>query len=154
MQLGLHLRPPATRCLSTIETVRDWMRLTHDQVMAAIESGIIPFAFDLRFAAQERSEIRIWHPTVEALVESDGKDSGPRPPFDQVIEQLVPDRFDIKSSSLETLWSVSHTHIHRLIRSGAIPAKRVPRAAHGPASCALLYPNGLRQFLYSRRFVR
>ncbi len=154
MQLGLHLIPPATRCLSTVETLRDWLRLTHDQVMAAIESGLIPYAFDLRYAARERSEIRLWHPTVSALIESDGKDSGPRPAFESVIEQLVPDRFDIKSSSLETLWSVSHPHVHRLIRAGCIPTKRAPRATHGPASCALLYPEGLRQFLRSRRFVR
>lgn len=149
MQASLDIDlPPADRSLSTVESLRDWLRITHDEVLSAIENGVIPVAFDLRTPGAERAEVRIWHPTVEALVRSRGRDSGPRLDADAVIARLVPE--DVRSSALETLWSLSHQHVWGLIDSGCLPVRRRPAAASGPLSFAVLHSDGIRAFLRQR----
>ena len=149
MQLGLGLSIPATRCLTTAETLRDLLRITHDEVMAAVDSGVVPYAFDLRTPGADRLEIRIWHPSAEALVKSGGKDSGPRIPTDDLLHHLVPGH-DVRSSNLERWWTVSHQHIHALIKAGSLPVRRAPSVRLGPHSFFLLAADGLRTFLRTR----
>lgn len=149
MQLGLGLAIPATRCLTTAETLRDLLRLTHDEVMAAVDSGVLPYAFDLRAPGADRAEVRIWHPSAEALVKSNGSDSGPRPAIDALLHQLIPGH-DVRSSSLERWWTISHQHVHCLIKAGCLPVKRAPQVRLGPNSFHLLSADGLRTFLRHR----
>lgn len=149
MQLGLQLDVPTPWCLSTLGSLRDWLRLTNDEVLAAIESGAIPFAFDLRSRNAERSELRLWHPNVEALVRSRGADSGPRPILTALWPQIMPSR-DVRSSELERWWSVSHQHVNEMIDAGELPVRRARAAASGPHSYTLLSGEELRAFLASR----
>ena len=150
MQLGLSLNLiPDSRCLSSASLLRGHLRLTQDEVMVAIERGHIPFAFDLRMAAADRALVRIWHPTVLALVNSHGAQSGEEPPLEQVLARLVP-QDDVHSSSLERWWGISHDHVHHLIAAGELPVRRRPLAAHGVNSFTLLACEGLRDFLRRR----
>jgi hypothetical protein len=148
--LGLNI--PTTRCLSSPETVRDFLRLTAEEVAQAVDGGVIPFAWDLRSPGADRSEMRLWHPTCESLIRSSGTDSGPRPAEPDLARMLIPDR-DVRSSELERWWSVSHQHVQRLIAAGLLPVRRSPAAAAGPASYHLLTSDGLRAFLASRRLT-
>lgn len=150
MQLPLPMTIPAARCLCTASTLRSLLALTTEEILTTIESGIIPHAFDLRDSnADQRGLCRIWRPTVEALIRSAGRESGPVASTEFVIEQLVPDR-DVRSSELERWWTVSPQHVGSLIAAGLLPIRRSPTASHGPASFHLLDGRGLREFLASR----
>lgn len=150
MQTCFSLSIPATRCLSSPETVRDFLRYTAEEVAQAVEVGTIPFAWDLRSPGAERAELRIWHPTAEAIIRSGASDPGPQPAEGELYRMLIPDR-DVRSSELERWWSVSHQLVHRLISAGQLPVRRDPAASSGPASYYLLTSAGLRTFLASRR---
>lgn len=141
---------PATRCLSSPETVRDFLRLTAEEVTHAVEAGTIPFAWDLRSPGSERAELRLWHPCCESLIKSGARDPGPAPAEVELYRLLIPER-DVRSSELERWWSVSHQLVHRLIAAGLLPVRRSPAATSGPASYYLLDAAGLRAFLASRR---
>ena len=150
MQTSFQLSIPATRCLSSPETVRDFLRLTAEEVAQAVESGTIPYAWDLRSPGAERSELRVWHPTAEAIIRSGAADPGPQPAEPELYRMLIPER-DVRSSELERWWSVSHQLVHRLIAAGLLPVRRSPAATSGPASYHLLTSAGLRGFLAARR---
>lgn len=152
MQLGLAMSVANSRCLSHPGALTSWIRLTRDELLAEIERGTVPFAFDLRSPDSDRATLRLWHPTIEALVKTRGADSGPTPEIHELLLQLVPGRFDVRSSQLERDWDISHQHVHELIAAGCLPVSRQATAAAGPHSFSLLDPAGLRAFLASRLF--
>lgn len=149
MQTNLPITPVSLdRSLSTTDTLRDFLRWTHDEVLASIERGIVPVAFDLRAPGASRAEIRIWHPTVTALVQSGGRSSGERVAAPQLVLRLVP--ADVRTSTLERLWSVSHQHVSQLVRSGCLPLAAEPGTDAGPNSFGVVSAPGARQWLLER----
>lgn len=150
MQLGLAMKIDARRCLSHPAALINWTHQTPEELMADIECGAVPFAFDLRFPGADRATIRLWHPNVERIVETFGADKGPTPTLDEMLAQHLPGIFDIRSSDLERYWAVSHQHIHELISAGCLPVSRRASAVAGPNSCHLLSSSGLKAFLRSR----
>lgn len=165
MQLGLPLVIPSERRLSPVESLCDGLGCTFEEVVQAIECGIVPYAFDLRLTTQEeisdadersarapRREIRIWRPVVETLIKSCGRDSGPNPPdgIDGVIRYLVPTARDLRTPEIERWWCVSHPHVHRLVTAGQLREQGRRAAARGPSSFALVDRESAAQFLRSR----
>lgn len=138
------------RCLSHPSALTSWLRFTNDELLAAIECGTIPVAFDLRTPGSERATLRLWFPNVEALVRSGGRDCGPVPDLDEVLSQIIPGTFDVRSSRLERDWAVSHQHVHELVSAGCLPIRQRRQQEQGPLSFDLLAADGLRAFLASR----
>ena len=152
MQLGLPLLIPIERRLAPADALRSHLAATAEEIVGCIECGTIPHAFDLRATRSERSEIRIWMPTVRALMASDGRDPGARAREDVgvIIGELVTAR-DVRSSELERWWCVSHQHIHSLIAAAELRTIRGGAAGRGPAGFAVIDSSALREFLMRRR---
>lgn len=152
MQLGLDLRVPAARCLGSLATLRDLLpsRPTYEELAAALESGVIGPAFDLRTPSSDRALWRIWQPSLNELLLSRGaRCLAPAPAA--LLADLVPALDDVKSSSLERWWGVSPQHIHDLIAAGCLPVRRRAAATAGPGSFHLLSREGVTMFLAGRR---
>lgn len=150
MQIGLSLKIDARRCLSHPAALSSYLHQTPEELQADIERGTVHFAFDLRAPSADRACVRLWHPNVLALVASQGADPGPVMPLAEMLLQLVPGLFDVRSSDLERYWSISHQHVHELIAAECLPVSRRGAATGGPNSCHFLSSSGLRAFLRSR----
>lgn len=152
MQLGLPLLIPIERRLAPADTLRSHLAATAEEIVGCIECGTIPHAFDLRANRAERSEVRVWMPTVRALMASDGRDPGARARDDieVLLRELVPAR-DVRSSELERWWCVSHQHVHGLIAAGELRCVRGGAAGRGPSGFAVLGSEAITEFLRRRR---
>lgn len=119
-----------------------------DEVLAAIESGSLAWAWDIRRAGAERREIRIWRDSLLDVVVGQ-KRSGA---LDQaaVFAAMLPPR-PIRTTELQRFWSCSSSHISHLLEDGLLTAVAAREAGSGPNSFARVTPESIRSFLTARR---
>ena len=118
-----------------------------DEILHAVESGDLGWAWDIAVPTAERREIRIWRESLLALA------AGKRDPDLEphaVIARILPPAH-IRSPQLQRLWSCSSTHIHALLDSDAIAVEAAPVARSGPQSYTLIRRESIAAFLSNRR---
>ena len=117
-----------------------------DDVLAAVESGVLAWAWDIRAVGSERRELRIWRDSLLDVI--GGQRSRERTP-EEVFQAIFPPRA-VRTTELQRLWSCSSTHISHLLADGSLPAAPRPRRS-GPLSVTRVEPAALHEFLRVRR---
>lgn len=135
----------------TVLSVTDFK--TEDEVLAAIESGRLLWAFNIAGSAAKSRLVRVLAASVQNMV--DGKKLPPRPAaeeWQQVVRTIFPTSApSIPAKEIALAWSCSTTHLinlcdQRLLRL----AKGTPRHS-GPGGSPLVVFESAVEFLRARR---
>lgn len=122
-----------------------------DEILQAVESGVLQWAWDIRAPGASRREIRIWRDSILEATTAQRRHSGDESP-DLILREILPPR-DLRSSELTRLWSCSSTHVHALIEAGCLIMVEAPAATSGPLSYCRVSRASVGQFLQARRVV-
>lgn len=118
-----------------------------DEVLQAIETGALAWAWNIATPEATRREIRVWRDSLLALLNGEKE-------LDQdetvILSKWLPPR-DLRSPELQRLWSCSSTHIHALLSAGALTQIGVPESTQGPRSFAVISRESVVAFLRWRR---
>lgn len=119
-----------------------------DDVLAAIESGVLTWAWDIRREGAERREIRVWRDSLLDVL------LGTRKSADEgdVAALLLPER-PIRTTELQRLWSCSSSHVTHLLVDGTLKAEAPRETGSGPNAFARISPAVVRSFLRGRRLT-
>lgn len=114
MQKRFHfdLYTVAVAPLVPLSGLRAMMGVDEDTVLAHIESGALPFAFDLATPGARRAELRVWRGAMDKQTAT----------LDQVIEDVLGPS-PLPTLNVRTLrhrWVCSSTHVHHLIEAGLL----------------------------------
>jgi hypothetical protein len=146
IQLNLLRRP-----LLRVQTVQDCLAKTRDEVNAMIESGELPFAFDLSAKPATRKELRIF--TLCVAEKTGWKNPAGQTKnyqLSEVIRAILPQR-DVRSTELRNLFACSCDHIYQLADN--LKVTRKPAATGGPNSYTVFHRASVETFLAQRRIV-
>lgn len=136
---------PAIRSLLPIEVVSALVDRDYEQVMGLVESGSLPWAWDISVHSKVRREVRVFRGSVLNLL-------GESPVRDEdVYAGAVPNR-TIRTSELPRIFSCAPNHVWALIQAGLIPASKKLKT-RGPGSYAKIRPEDVIAFLRARRIV-
>jgi hypothetical protein len=140
------------RCpLMRVQTVQDCLAKTRDEVNGMIESGELPFAFDLSTKPGTRKEPRIFSLCVAEKTgwkNSAGQTKNYH--LSEVIGMILPRR-DVRSTELERILACSEQHVHTLKTN--FTAIRKPAVKSGPNSYTVFQQASVEKFLTERRMV-
>jgi hypothetical protein len=144
IQINL-LKTPLLR----VATTQDVLNKSRDEVNAMIESGELPFAFDLSAKPSSRKEPRIFSLCV-------AEKSGWKNPIGQtknfklpeVIGMILPKR-DVRSSELKRLFACSRDLICSLAKD--LRVARQPAVSDGPNCYTVFHRESVEKFLTGRR---
>ena len=117
-----------------------------DEILAAVESGVLAWAWDIACQASQRRELRIWRGSLLAVMHGERAKELSE---DQVYHSILPPRA-IRTTELQRLWSCSSTHVSHLLADGSLPADARPRRS-GTMSVTRVEAGLVREFLRSRR---
>jgi hypothetical protein len=156
MQLYLPgLTIPAARPLVPLEACMVLLDRDEDELLAAIEDGSLPWAWDIRGAGAERREIRVWRESVLEWVGRDGNrgseianlklEIGNDMPGD-----ILPHR-DLRTTELQRLFCCSQKHAQGLIEAGLLVPVRARPVESGPNAFTLVARPSVTRFLRERR---
>lgn len=120
-----------------------------DEILRAIESGAIGWAWDIASEGAVRREIRVWRDSLLALIQ--GKREGDLSE-EKVLATVLPPR-DVRSPELQRLFSCSSTHVHSLIDAALIRPSAEPRATSGRNAYTVVDRASVAAFLRSRRIL-
>lgn len=124
------------------------MDRNEDEVLAAIESGVLSWAWDIASQRSQRREIRIWRDSLLKVLES-------RPSIaadeSTVLRSIFPPR-PIRTTELQRIFSCSSSHVSHLIEEGSLVAPARERHS-GPLSITRVDPANLERFLLGRRIL-
>lgn len=147
MQLLLTgLTLPSSRPLIPIEAAMVILDRNEDEVLAAVESGALAWAWDIRRAGSERREIRIWRDSILDVIGGTQNQKG----APTVYAGMIPPR-PIRTPELQRAWSCSSSHLSHLIEDGLLRTVAPRASASGPNAFARIPPLAIREFLESRR---
>ena len=145
---AIHDRIPATRPLVPIEAAMVLLDRDEDEILHAVESGALGWAWDIATPGAERREVRIWRDSLLALI------AGEREPAREWghVQAMVLPPGDIKTPALCRLFSCGSTHVHALARA-ALHVVRGPDAPSGPRAYSVISRASVSEFLRSRRVL-
>ncbi|MFO1461249.1 MAG: hypothetical protein U1G08_17835 [Verrucomicrobiota bacterium] len=147
MQLLLTgLTLPSSRPLIPIEAAMVLLDRNEDEVLAAVESGALAWAWDIRRSGAERREIRIWRDSILDVI--NGSQTRTESPV--VYRSMIPPR-PMRTPELQRAWSCSSSHLSHLIGDGLLRAIAPRASSSGPNAFARIPPATIREFLESRR---
>ncbi len=135
--------------LVSIGVCRAVLGRDEDYVMRLVESGGLKFAFNVAAPKSRRAEVRVL--SLSLIDHLSGTSSQPSKLEDAIRYATVADTFrQVQSRTLSRNWSVSSSHITKLLRNGCLELVQAP--AHSRAS-RLISLNSARAFLAERRIV-
>lgn len=130
LQLEFSYQLPAMRPLVPISTAMVLGDQDEDRVQAAIDTGGIPFAWDIRGLAAAAREIRIWRESLIWWLTTRGTFptvAAQFPDLAAVVARLFPHaRDEVKGTELQRMFSCGHSHIINLINDGLLVATTKP----------------------------
>lgn len=148
MQLDLpQLCIPAARPLVPVEACMVLLDRDEDDILSAIDSGVIHWAWDIASPGAARREIRIWRDSLLALLQHTKEreaDEG------QVLSGFLPQR-DIRTTEIQRWFSCSSTHVHAMLDQSVFTEVRRPAALSGPMSYSVVSRGSVVAFLQARR---
>ena len=127
-----------------------------DYVLAAIETGAIGFAWDIRGRAAAAREIRMWRDSLLAWLANPVMEraAGPvRLQDDRAIlgSLFLHSRPELRGTELQRMFSCGHSHVINLIKDGLLTA--TTKAGSGPRGSPRITRASVINFLSSRRVV-
>jgi len=134
-----------------VKTIEDFFDLSRAQVMAKIENGEFPWAFNIATGAR-RSEPRVLGYCVmkKTLGPFDGIGATRNLELPEVINFILPKR-DIRSTELKRLLSCDQKHVYNLAPNFTVTKK--PAAKDGPHSFTVFSRASVARFLQKRRMA-
>ena len=123
------------------------MDRNEDEILAAIESGVLSWAWDIASQRSQRREIRIWRDSLLAVLESRPSTADES----AVLRSIFPPR-PIRTTELQRIFSCSSSHVSHLIDEGSLIAPPRERQS-GPLSITRVDPAELERFLLGRRIL-
>lgn len=126
--------------LVDLGVIKAWLACDSEEATELIESGRIPWAFDLSAGACRIRELRVWSGSLRQ------PEAAQSATLEQVLDEVVGGRFygpETPASRLERRWVMSTRHVIRLRRANLI---RGEIRAH----CLWLSKDSLREFLTQR----
>ena len=118
-QLSLPMTVQVRRPLMDVAAARLFLDQDEDYVLSAIDSGLLPWAWDLRGLNAGRSEIRLWAPCVIELAKALRENAIPKPderPHSLVFSSLWKHtRPVLMSTEVFRVWNCGSSHVHNLI---------------------------------------
>jgi hypothetical protein len=141
---------PAARPLVPVEAAMVILDRDEDEILHAIESGSLGWAWDIAAPSAERRELRIWRDSILTLAASQMEEANLDP--ERVIARVLPPN-DLRSPQVQRLCSCSGTHIHALMEAGVFEVIQPPAAPSGPRSYSILSRDSVARFLRSRRVL-
>lgn len=138
------------RPLWKAKTIEDFFDLTRSKVMARIESGEFPWAFNIGLG--KKSEPRILgHSVMESVLGPfEGIGATKNLQLPEVINLILPKR-DVRSTELKRLLSCNSDHVQNLIPQLTVTKK--PTAKDGPYSYTVFSRVSVEKFLTGRRML-
>ena len=154
---------PAARPLIPVEVAMVLLDRDEDEVLAAIESGVLGWAWNIGCPNAERRELRIWRDSLLALLEGrrqetggpegrsqeDSKEQKPLS-LEEILRGVLPNR-PVRSTELQRFFSCSSTHITHLLRDGCLTAAGRRQRDDGPNSFTRITRDSVVKFLTDRR---
>lgn len=126
IDLPLNVAADSRRKLVTLDVAMDRLDLdTHDEVLAAIDTGAIAWAWDISSPGAERREVRVfWRCTREGEIRSSQHLTE-----DAVYREIIPAHWGrVRQASIYRRWTCSQEHITALITAGCFTALTEARA--------------------------
>lgn len=149
MQLSLPgLTLPTERPLIPVEAAMVLLDRDEDEVLGAVESGTLAWAWDIRREGADRRELRIWRDSLLELLS--GTRGTAKMEAGQVLASMLPPR-PIRTTELQRFWSCSSTHVTHLLEDGQLTAVAAREAGSGPNSFTRIELSSIRTFLTARR---
>lgn len=118
-----------------------------DDILGAIDCGVIHWAWDIASPGAARREIRIWRDSLIALL---GRTKERDVDEAQVLDGFLPNR-DIRSTEIQRWFSCSSTHVHAMLHQSVFTQVRRPSAICGPMSYSVVSRESVAAFLRARR---
>ena len=119
--------------------------------MAACQEGTLAWAWDLATPGAQRAELRVWRGSVAAWRQSQGRDGAAAIYEPDVLADLLPGKYDPRSSELTMRWELSRDLLADLIGAGEIRVAREARQLQGVNAACVLNRDSLLAFLKRRR---
>lgn len=155
LQLEFSYQLPAMRPLVPISTAMVLGDQDEDRVQAAIDTGAIPFAWDIRGLAAAAREIRMWRESLIWWLTTMGTFptvAAQFPAIEDVVARLFPHSRDlIKGTELQRMLSCGHSHVINLIKDGLLDTTTEIRT--GPNGSPQITRVSITQLLLDRRVL-
>lgn len=119
-----------------------------DDVLAAIESGVLTWAWDIRREGAERREIRVWRDSLLDVL--NGTHASNK--VADAAATILPPR-PVRTTELQRLWSCSSSHLSHLLLDGTLKAVTAREASSGPNAFTRISPSLICNFLSARRLT-
>ncbi len=134
-----------------VKTIEDFFDLSRDLVMAKIENGEFPWAFNIATSAR-RSEPRVLGYCVMEKTAGPFEGIGATRNLElpEVINFILPQR-DVRSTELQRLLSCDQGHVYHLAPNFTVTKK--PAAKTGPHSFTVFSRASVARFLQKRRMA-
>ena len=132
-----------------------------DEVLAAVESGVLGWAWNIARPGAERRELRIWAPSLLSLLAGGrpeaatprSQESGAAQPGEELLTLLrgiLPGR-DVRSTELQRFFSCSGSHVAHLLQDGCLAPAALRQCEDGPNSFTRVKRDSVVKFLGGRR---
>jgi hypothetical protein len=138
---------PAARPLIPVEVAMVLLDRDEDEVLAAIESGVLGWAWNIGCPTAERRELRIWRDSLLALLNGQ---ANPETDLTKILRGVLPNR-PVRSTELQRFFSCSSTHVTHLLRDGCLTAAGRRQREDGPNSFTRITRDSVLKFLTERR---
>ena len=139
------------RPLWKVKTIEDFFDLPRARVMAKIESGEFPWAFNIGQGKHTKEPRILAYSVLEAQIGPfEGIGATKNLQLPELINLILPAR-DVRSTELGRLFSCGHDQIRKLTPNFIITKK--PAAQDGPLSFTVFSRASVAKFLAQRRML-
>lgn len=139
------------RPLWKVKTIEDFFDLSRSKVMARIESGEFPWAFNIGLGERISEPRILGYSVMESLLGPfDNIGTTKNLQLPEVINLILPKR-DVRSTELKRLLSCNPQHVQNLADQFTITKK--PTAKDGPYSYTVFSRASVAGFLQKRRML-
>jgi hypothetical protein len=142
-QLHLAIQLPVSRPLIPLRAAMVLLDRGEDEVLALIDTGELSWAWDISSQDAERREVRIWRDSVLQFLSRSEEGNQrwtrmdlPAPPpsrqagtdeEERVLLAILPHSAEVRSTTLQRLFTASQGHIQNLINAGLLTGLNDPR---------------------------
>ncbi len=139
------------RPLWRVKTVEDFFDLSRAKVMAKIEAGEFPWAFDIGRGKHSREPRVLGYTVMETkLGPFEGIGATKNLLLPEIVNLILPAR-DVRSTELTRLFSCDSGHVYKLASQFKVTKK--PTAKDGPHSYTVFSRASVANFLEKRRML-